>query len=149
MRHGNPCAVELAGQADIQASLPIFGMHLIDRRGRTGNAGIIDKNIDAAEMIRSGVNETRDSRAIGDVALHGKRIRKRGVKAGKRRGIDITNSESCAFTGKGARNFKSDPPGSGRNDHSQTVNVQVHAGGFLLKRLAAVRIDSGNIFDRG
>ena len=48
-RHGMVRAEELPGQADVDRSTPVLGPDVFDSAGRSGDAGVVDENVEAAE----------------------------------------------------------------------------------------------------
>jgi hypothetical protein len=118
MRHRKPRTVELPGQADVQAAVPVFGIHLLDLRGRPGDAGIVDQHVEAAEFCQCLGEQVCDCLAVRDVA---RRRGDRGIafrQRGQRRLVDIASVNLGPFAGKTARDRKPDPVAACADQHA-------------------------------
>jgi hypothetical protein len=69
VRDRKTCAVELAGDVDGEAPVPIGRVDLLDATGRPGDAGVVDEAVEAAERLRGILKQLRDLTPVGDVGL--------------------------------------------------------------------------------
>src|SRR5208283_3962950 len=70
-RHGKMRAEKLAGETDVDRAPPVGGRDLVDPAGRTGDAGIVDEHIEAAEIFLDLEEQPLDIGLAGDVGAAG------------------------------------------------------------------------------
>ena len=114
--------MEYTRQVRIQHGLPIAFLHAHEE-AVAGNAGVVDQDVDGAELFLYGVYHIGNGRVVGDVALHcdgfaalffdeGQRFFSRRCIAG------VYNGYLRAFRRKGDGNGPADTAGTARNDGS-------------------------------
>ena len=126
MRNGEARAIELAGQVNGDAAIPVFRIDLFDAAGRSGDAGIVDKAVEAAEIGECGFEQRVDLRAVGDVAARGLDAGQRRRERGQRRIVDVTDMNARAFAHERPCDFKPDATSAGSDEDACASQSKVH-----------------------
>ena len=71
--HDGLRAVERAGQVDPQVALPELRRLLVELRGMVERAGVVDEDVDRAELLDRARDRGVDLGAVRDVAANGER----------------------------------------------------------------------------
>ncbi len=95
--------------------------------GRTGNTGIVDQHVEAAQVSDRLVEQMLHGLAVGHIAPG---LGDRGIGPGKRRQrriIDVARVNLGAFADEGPRDGQPDAVGACRHQHAQAVDVEIHS----------------------
>ena len=119
--------MELPGEVDRDAAVPLRGIDLVHAPRGSRDAGVVHQTVEAAEVLEALLEEERHLVAIGDVAqCRGDRrvaLRERG----NRRGVHVANMHARALAHERARDLEADAVGAGRHHDAQPVNFKIHA----------------------
>ena len=104
-RHGPAGAVEHGGQVDLQRRVELLGRHVLDPRGRPGDAGIVDQHVEPAEMrrVRASMNASRSATWPASAAHAGM------AAGGQRRLVDVGDEDPAAAEGETVGDDAADP----------------------------------------
>ena len=110
-RHRAPAAQIGCVQIDGQRAAPIVRLHVLHIGGRSGDAGVVDHNVEAAEAAQRFVEQPVDLSRIGDVGhrdSHGRLRRLECLQPGL---VDIADMDPGAGREEG---LGGDPADAGR-----------------------------------
>jgi hypothetical protein len=106
---------------DREDRLPLVGVHLLHRGRGTGDAGVVDQDVDAAQRAGGGLDEALDRGAVGHVA-HGRGDRR--IRVGdllQRRLIDVADVHAVSAGRERRRDREADAAGSRRHHDPPSV----------------------------
>src|SRR5262249_40727300 len=132
IRHGKARAIELPGNVDGKAAIPILRRYFFHASGGPGNAGIVDQHIEPAERSDCIRKQPLDVLALGNI---GKGLRYLRVASPHRRErllLDIADVNSRPLGDERPRNGKSYTTRACGHQHAQTLDAEVHARLLVL-----------------
>src|SRR5262249_49696027 len=96
-----------------------------------GEAGIVDQNIEAAEVVDDAIDHRLDPGKVGDVGLVGFRLAAGAgdlsdQRFGFLRGGPIVDRDACAFGGEAQRDFAADAARGTAHERDLSFQAQVH-----------------------
>ncbi len=123
-RRGAAGAQELAGEVDVDRTLPIGGRDRVDCAGRPGDSRVIHQHVEAAQLRRHVGEEAIDGRFVADVGVA---PANRWLLATARfegiRGV-ITDVHARTVCDERVDDGAADSGGAGRNENTQTIDEQ-------------------------
>src|SRR5690606_3959852 len=109
VRHRAPGAEILAGDVDLEGAPPVLGGDLLDRGGRPGDAGVVDQDVDAAELLEREVEQAIDRRVVGDVGRDRRDLRQLAAQPVERRLVDVAGDDAGTRLDEGLQRDPADP----------------------------------------
>ena len=117
MRDRKPRDVEHGGEVDRDHLVPVVGGIIGDRQCHAGDAGIVDQDVEAAELGDGVRHHALDVGAARHVAGLSNQPRNfLGIRR-KRRGVDVADENPRAGRGKRARKFAANAGGAGSDQN--------------------------------
>ena len=129
-------AVNRAIEAGVDLAMPILGLRLYEALAQR-KAGIVDQNVEAAEVFDDLLDHRLDRDKFGDV-----RLICFGLAAFCRdladelvrifRGRAVVDGNACALGGEAERDFAADSAGRARHQRDFAFQPQIHVCSFTL-----------------
>ena len=126
VRHGAARAQVLPGDVDLERAPPVLGRDLLDRSGRPGDAGVVDQDVDAAELLERQLEQAIDRCLVRDV---GRNRRHRGQLAAQpieRRLIDIARHDLGAGIDESLERDPADARAPRGQDRPLAIEPKIH-----------------------
>ena len=105
---------------------PVVGRDLLDRPGRPGDAGVVDQNVDAAELLERQLEQAVDRCLVGDVGRDRRHLGQLAAQPVERRLVDIAGDDARTCLDEGLERDPADPGPARSQHHPLVIEPQIH-----------------------
>ena len=115
-------AEELPGEADVDRSTPILGPDVFDSAGRSGDAGVVDQNVEAAERALDLGEKAQHVRFRRDVCFRRARVAMSAAKFGEKIVGNVADMDPRAPGDEQVADRPPDPRRAGCHQNTQPLS---------------------------
>ena len=136
-------AVELAGEVDGEAAVPVLRVDLLDAPVGPAMPALLTRQSRPPRAFSASIEEAGDLGAVGDVADGLGELRVALPGGGQRRRVDVADVHARALAHEGAGDLQPDARRARRHQHAQALDAEVHGLALSPHLHREVRVTSG------